>query len=306
VSCPVSCAPVAPYSLERTVGQFARFPEERVDCVREGTYRRLFAGGGELDLLEAHDPTASELTHSVAIKSLYPLSASPGSAHVSALKRILALDEPIEPVYAVMTGVRVLEFLASSLHGLRRTIDPTPFEGLVHSIFAQLISIRGAAVVRSRFVKEFGTSLMLGDSEYWTFPDPENVQEASVDQLCRLGMTGTKARAILTVARLSTVGELDLEQLQGASDAEVIRHLVSLPGIGPWTAEWFLINVLGRMSIVPAGDLGVRRATGKWLLDGSMPEPAAVRRAFERFGEHAAYVAYYILSAERYSLEIPQ
>jgi 3-methyladenine DNA glycosylase/8-oxoguanine DNA glycosylase len=112
-------------------------------------------------------------------------------------------------------------------------------------------------------------------------------------------MTRAKAGAIQEVGKLCAAGELDRAQLNRATDQDVIRHLIALPGIGPWTAEWFLINVLGRMSVVPAGDLGIRRSTGAWLLDGDLPSPAQVRQIYEPFGELRAYVAYYVLSAER-------
>jgi DNA-3-methyladenine glycosylase II len=293
--------PVAPYSLELTVGAFGRFPDERVDVLFQGSYRRAFQDASGAVLFQVNQPETLE-SAPLTLTNIETSGSPDEDAHARTMQRLLAIDEPVEAVYRVMASETRLAWLSQRLRGLRRTIDPTPFEGLVSSILAQLISIRGAAVIRSRFVREFGKSLRADGMDYWTFPDPELVAEASVDQLCGLGMTQVKARAILEVARLSFTGELDLNELLQQSDSDVIRHLVSIPGVGPWTADWFLINVLGRMSIVPSGDLGIRRSAGNWLQDGTMPSASEVRTIYEPFGELRGYVAYYVLSAERYNL----
>lgn len=298
--------PARPYSLEMTVGAFRRFPHESVDRVGDFGYRRAFKCDDRLVLLQANQASDEEpLAAPVSITPLTHASESTTDAARQKLLRILAVDEEIEPVYQAMKSDPRLRFLAQRLCGLRRTIDPTPFEGLVSSILAQLISIRGAAVVRTRFVRAFGRCVTYEEQEYWAFPEPEHVQDATIDQLCGLGMTQTKARAIQNVAMLSARGELDLTDFQRLPDSEVIRELVTLPGIGPWTAEWFLINVLGRMSVAPSGDLGIRRSAGNWLLDGAMPSPVELTELYEPFGELRAYVAYYVLSAERLNLTPP-
>jgi DNA-3-methyladenine glycosylase II len=297
--------PVAPYSLSRTVGPFARFSEELVNHVVQNGYRRAFQTSRGLILLEVIQTPSPDLDQTVEIRVLDQANQDEANASILTVRRMVAADEPIQPLYSAMQHHSSLAFLAESLRGLRRTITASPFEGLVFSILAQLISIRGAAVIRGRFVRAFGTPYEFEGQEYWVFPEPGAIRGTTVDDLCRLGMTSAKARAIQTAANLADSGELDRDQLLRLPDDAVMEYLVSLPGIGPWTAEWFMITVLGRKSVVPAGDLGIRRVTGKWLLNGSMPSPKEVRRAYAPFGEYAGYVAYYVLSAERFGLELP-
>lgn len=298
--------PARPYSLERTVGAFARFPDESVDIVVPGGYRRAFQNDGTITLCEARQ-TGPEYDSPVGLRvvaSSRPNEAF-GNEALGDLRRIISVDERVDALYELLTDHPRLSVLHANLHGMRRTLDPSPFEGLVSSIIAQLISIRGAATVRARLVRRCGRTIEFDGHEYWTFPHAEQVVGSSVDELCGLKMTSAKARAILTVARAAVAGELDREQLERHSDSELIGHLTSMPGIGPWTAEWFLVNVMGRMSVVPAGDLGIRRSTGHWLLGAEMPSSQEVRAAYEPFGELRAYVAYYVLSAERYHLSPP-
>lgn len=296
--------PPPPYSLSRTAGAFARFPEESVDIVVPGGYRRAFDLDGVPVLVEA---TQDESTPSEAPVTLRVLSPEhpedEQSSHaMERMRRVIALDEPVEELYQLLRDDQRISGLLPHLVGLRRTIDPTPFEGLVSSILAQLISISGAATVRRRLVHRFGRAITYDEREHWVFPNPAAVVDSTVDELCSLKMTSAKARAILAVARAAMDGELSRAQLQRRSDREIVEHLTSLPGVGPWTAEWFLINVMGRMSIVPAGDLGIRRSTGNWLLDGEMPSAEKVRELYQPFGEQRGYVAYYILSAERFGI----
>jgi DNA-3-methyladenine glycosylase II len=297
--------PAAPYSLERTVGPFARFPEERVDIVHDRGYRRAFDTSSGIILIHAQQQPTDALDAPVGFRLLAGQCADAETEVRDTLRWMLAFDEPIDELYRVMESHSRLDYLASQLCGLRRTRKWSPFEGLVFSILAQLISIRGAAVVRGRLVHAYGEMLEHEGKQYWTFPHPSRFGSVTVDELCQLGMTSAKARAILAVAGLAEAGELELEQLLSESDDAVMRHLISVPGIGQWTADWFLVNVLGRMHIVPSGDLGIRRVTGKWLLDQEMPDASETRRAYEAFGEYAGYVAYYVLSAERHQIELP-
>lgn len=294
--------PAAPYCLERTVGTFARFPSERVDRVSPIGFRRAYSTDTDVVVLEATQEHSRSLDSPVDAQCLNSDSVFNASDSFSLIRRQLAVDEQIDEVDHLLRSNRLLQTLSDPLRGLRRTLDPTPFEGLVSSILAQLISISGAAVVRGRFVEAFGSCVTVDDEEYWTFPAPERLDGETVDRISSLGMTGTKAKAILAVARACCAGELNLGQLSSEADESIVSHLVSFPGIGPWTAEWFLINVMGRMSTVPAGDLGIRRSTGTWMLGGRMPTPAEVREIYDPFGPLRAYVAYYVLSAERYAL----
>jgi DNA-3-methyladenine glycosylase II len=301
----VTVKPAAPYSLALTVGAYARFPDESVDVVVPGGYRRLFDVNGHLVLVEASQQDSG---HRVTLRALNSDSV-PADAVRAALvhvRRMLSIDEPIKAVRDLVNDHPRLSVLDNPLRGLRRTLDPTPFEGLVSSILAQLISIRGAAAVRARLVQRFGQSLEHEGRVYWSFPEPERVVESSVDELCgSIRMTSAKARSILAVAESALGGDLDYGRLDRMEDRDLTKYLITLPGIGPWTAEWFLVNVMGRMSVVPVGDLGIRRSTGHWFLDGEMPSQQQVREIYEPFGDPRAYVAYYVLSAERYRLQAP-
>jgi DNA-3-methyladenine glycosylase II len=105
----------------------------------------------------------------------------------------------------------------------------------------------------------------------------------------------SNAKAVATVAFAGAVasGEVELAELAGLDDEQVVARLVAFPGIGRWTAEWLLARTLGRPRVV-AGDLGVRKAVGAAYLAGRMPSEAEVRAATAHWGP-AAGVAQQLL-----------
>jgi len=74
-----------------------------------------------------------------------------------------------------------------------------------------------------------------------------------------MGISFRKADYILAFARMVEEGEVDLESLRKKDDKTVIRELVQVPGIGPWTAQMLLIFSLGRPDVLSYGDFGILR-----------------------------------------------
>lgn len=85
------------------------------------------------------------------------------------------------------------------------------------------------------------------------------------------GLSAAKTRAIKELAEGCTTGAVRLRQVGRMSDDEVVKMLSSVWGIGEWTAQMFLIFRLGRLDVMPAGDLGVRE--GVRILDDLTERP---------------------------------
>ncbi len=93
---------------------------------------------------------------------------------------------------------------------------------------------------------------------------PEVVVRLADEQLKSAGLSGTKARYIKDLSQKVLSGELDLARIDALPDAEIIRQLLQVKGIGVWTAEMFLIFSLGRLDVLSLGDLGLKRSI-QWL-----------------------------------------
>jgi DNA-3-methyladenine glycosylase II len=212
------------------------------------------------------------------------------------------LDENIEPVVRKLLGVEldldafyefaatepVLAGLADELRGLRPPIAVEPFESIVTSITAQQVSLHAAFAIRNRLIERFGDRA----ERAYAFPTRERLALADPDELYALGFSRRKAEYVTGLAR----SDLDLHALSLLSDDEVKAALTPLPGIGEWTADWFLARHLARPRAWPAGDLGVRKASSRYYGDGRDLTTDEVRALGERFDPFQNLTAHYLLA----------
>lgn len=162
-----------------------------------------------------------------------------------------------------------------------------PFMAIVRSISAQQVNLRWAVTIRRRLVERYGLRLVVGGGEAWRL-EPGPLAEATIAELRDLQLTTAKARSVIECARAAQDGALDLAMLERLSDDDVIAHLTTLRGIGPWSAEWFLARTLGRPRVV-AGALGVRKAIGRLYDTPGVPAESDVRRLTEHWGAAATH-----------------
>jgi 3-methyladenine DNA glycosylase/8-oxoguanine DNA glycosylase len=155
---------------------------------------------------------------------------------------------------------------------LPRLIDP--FEGLVRAMLGQQVTVRAASTMTDRFARQFGTPIQAGagagagDAAWasdtpdalYAFPRPDAIAAAGADALRGIGLTRAKATAIARLAETLASGRLDCARLADLPSDDVQAALVALPGIGPWTASYVRMRVLGDRDAFPAADLGVIKA----------------------------------------------
>lgn len=130
---------------------------------------------------------------------------------------------------------------------IKRETNPDIFCAIVDSIISQQISSKAADTVLARLYQLIGTIT------------PDHIVNIQVEQIQQCGMTMKKACNIKKLAETVSTGDLDLHELRDLPDAEVIKKLVSLDGIGIWTAEMLLLFSLNRPDVVSYGDLAIRR-----------------------------------------------
>jgi DNA-3-methyladenine glycosylase II len=170
-------------------------------------------------------------------------------------------------------------------------LHPDAFEALVVAITTQQISLRAAAVIRGRFVRRFGVRHDVA----WEFPPRERVAASDPDEYPALGFSRRKAEYVVGLAR----SDLDLDALAALSDDEVIAALTAVPGLGRWTADWFLARHLARPEAWPAGDLGVRKAVSAFYASGRPLADREVRELGARFSPFQNLSAHLLLVGAR-------
>jgi DNA-3-methyladenine glycosylase II len=180
----------------------------------------------------------------------------------------------------------VLARLTEALAGFRPPLAPDPFETLVTSITAQQVSLFAAFAIRNRFIERFGRRV----GQAYSFPKPADLCDARHDELLALGFSRRKAEYVLGLAE----EPVDLHELASLPDEEVKRRLVSIRGIGEWTAEWFLARHLARPRAWPVGDLALDKAVRAFY-----PEADDIRAFGGRFEPFQNLTAHYLLTGAR-------
>lgn len=136
------------------------------------------------------------------------------------------------------------------------------FQSLAAAIVYQQLAGAAALTIHRRFVEALGGEVT-----------PEGVLAAPEAALRGAGLSRAKLAAIRDLAARSASGEVPLDDLDALDDDEVVARLTRVRGIGPWTAEMFLMFDLGRPDVWPTGDLGVRNGLGRVLGWASPPTP---------------------------------
>jgi len=125
---------------------------------------------------------------------------------------------------------------------------PGGLEGLLRIITDQLISLQAGVAIWRRI-----------EAALVPF-EAATIARKREPSLMKLGLSGAKARSFKAVAAAVACGKLDFNKLAKLPDVEALATLTALKGIGPWTADIFLLASMGRADAWPAGDLALQAA----------------------------------------------
>lgn len=185
--------------------------------------------------------------------------------------RILATDADVRE------GVRALRRKCPHLRRAHDQAGDPPlrrhvagFEGLARIIVGQQLSIASAEAIWRRLALAVAPM------------GPEAFMRASDEELRAAGLSRGKVRT-LRAASEAIAGGLDLDRLVNAPEEKVHAALTALPGIGPWSADIYLLFCLGRADAFAPGDLALQTAAGRALGLAERPSREALLAIAERW-----------------------
>lgn len=138
------------------------------------------------------------------------------------------------------------------------------YQELVESIVSQQLSVKAAATILKRFV-----DLFPGDG----FPAPDQILSKDIEELRAVGLSRQKATYIQDLAVKVIEGTVRFNHLDGLTNDEVIAELTQIKGVGVWTVHMFLIFCMGRLDVLPTGDLGIKNGIQKLYGFEASPTP---------------------------------
>ncbi len=223
-----------------------------VEMVRDRTYARVLRlphGLGVMALTLRDDRVDCELE----LADLRDTAVAIGRA-----RRMLDLDADPVAIDSVLGADPALGELVDSAPGLRVPSHVDGFEVAVRTIVGQQVSVAGANTVLGRHVPSKGTAVDFALSEAYglthAFPSAEAFAEADP---AAMGMPTSRARTIIDLSQAVADGKLELDP---GVDREAVREqLISMRGIGPWTADYVVMRALAHPDILLTTDLVLRR-----------------------------------------------
>jgi DNA-3-methyladenine glycosylase II len=225
------------------------------------------------------------------------ITAADTAVAVAGIERAIRSDADVaEGVAALCRTCDYARQMADISGPLPLRLREPGFEGLARIVVSQQVSVASAAAIWSRFAATFaadGRPLQAGI-----------IIAASDDALRGAGLSRPKVRTMRAIAAALHSGELALDGLDRASNDEVHAALTRVSGIGPWTADIFLMLCLGRADGFPPGDLALQEAAKlvmKRDTRPSGPELLAIAERWRPWRSVAARLlwAYYKVIKER-------
>lgn len=293
--------PHPPYNLQLTLRILGQLTGEAVDRVVDGAFHRFFEVNGQpvFAMVKQEGSYDTPVLH-IELGGI-------NSAFESVKESIcwmLRCDQGLNSFYEATYQDPIIMTIAESLQGLKPFCTPTVFEAAVIAITEQQYNYLRAVALRGGLSKKFGSSLEYEGQKYYTFPSPESLAAASPEEIRELGLSWRKADYIINLAQNVASGQLDLETLKRASNEEALDLLMSIRGLGLWSSEYIMARGLGRMDIVPSGDVALRNVVSQFYFKGKVITFEETKAFFDRWGPYKRYVSYYLTCASRFITEV--
>jgi len=172
---------------------------------------------------------------------------------IARLRRLFDLDASPDPITAALGS------LALGNPGLR---VPGAFDGFevgMRAVLGQQISVAAATTIAGRVVERFGERIDSPFPELKSMvPTAAQIAAVPVAELRKVGLTEARAATLAGLARAVTEEKINF--LNATSWEESVKQMTLVPGIGPWTAGYIAMRVLGWPDAFPHQDLGLQKA----------------------------------------------
>jgi DNA-3-methyladenine glycosylase II len=162
------------------------------------------------------------------------------------------------------------------------TFTEEPFYYLARAIVYQQLATPAARTIHGRLVDVLGGEVT-----------PTRTLRTSEAKLRKAGLSANKLAAIRDLASKVRSGEVDVSDLEDQSDEEVVRRLTLVRGVGPWTAQMYLMFRMHRPDVWPVGDLGVRSGFARIHSLGDPPTQKQLEPLGESYRPWRSAAAWY-------------
>ena len=201
------------------------------------------------------------------------------------MSQIITLDSNTPSVQYLCKKDKRLAKVISLIGSITYEPYDDPYAFLIHEIIEQMLSVKAGAKIYERLEKLCDGMIT-----------PENMSALSDDQIKSIGTSNSKVSYIRGITHAVISGEIDFEQLTFMEDGEIYRKLLTLRGIGYWTAKMYLIFVLNRQDILPTEDAAFLHAY-EWMYKTKDLSRESVEKRCRKWKPYSSIAARYLYRA---------
>ncbi|MCH4816842.1 MAG: hypothetical protein QXY87_09715 [Saccharolobus sp.] len=195
---------------------------------------------------------------------------------IRTLRRVLGLDVDLTNFYNKILSNQYFSNLARKFIGAKPVVFPTLLETIINAISCQQISLNVCLTLVNKLAEKYGGKVMLDDMQINAFPTIEDLIETKPEDLRKIGYSSRKVEYILNA----------VNALKNNDSFESIKDL---KGLGKWSINYILLRGLGRIDVIPTGDVGFRNKAKRFLGVDNVEEILSPVK------EYSGMIYYYLL-----------
>ena len=163
-------------------------------------------------------------------------------------------------------------------------ITKNRYQSLIEAIIAQQLSGSAAESILKKFKKLYKTK----------FPKPIEVIKTPDSKLRSAGLSKMKISYIKDLSKKIETNQLNMRNILTKNDEYIVKQLTNVKGIGRWTAEMFLIFSLGRLDVLPVGDLGLKKGIQLMFSLDELPNEKEIEQIAESWKPYRTVATWYL------------
>ncbi|BAB66126.1 DNA-3-methyladenine glycosylase family protein [Sulfurisphaera tokodaii] len=200
---------------------------------------------------------------------------------IKTLRRVLGLDVDLTNFYNRALDNPYFSSLARKFIGAKPVVFPTLLETVTNVISCQQISLNVCLTLVNKLAEKFGGKVIVDDKQINVFPTVEDLINSKPEELRSLGYSSRKVEYILNA-------------VNALKDKDSFESIKNLKGLGKWSINYILLRGLGRIDVIPTGDVGFRNKAKRFLGIDNIEE------ILSSVKEYSGMIYYYLLLENLY------
>lgn len=208
---------------------------------------------------------------------------------IERIKHIFQWEQPLQPVLDHFSKTN-LSALFEEHAGTPLVLEYDVYNCLMKCIIHQQLNLSFAFTLTERFVHAFGEQ----KDGVWCYPEPKTIAGLEYQDLRELQFSMRKAEYAIDISRMIADGALNLAELTHLSDEDIMKKLIAIRGIGPWTVQNVLMFGLGRPNLFPLADIGLQNAVKRRFALEDKPSKDLMLQVSSEWAPYLSYASLYL------------